>query len=375
MFNKHDLNRDQYMLTGIFANHGYDWWWHSFTAIDAQTKKEQAFFVEFFLINPAIDQGKEIIHGENGKNHPSYLMVKCGTWGEENKCQLHRFFPISQVEIHKKAPYSIKAEDCLACETALKGKVEVSKKEEEEHHEYLSDYGSMFFDLKLEKNITFNVGYGAGKLFRDLKAFEMYWHAEGIKTLYEGEVILNGRKYIVTKDTSYGYADKNWGSNFTSPWVWLASSNMYSKKYNKPLTNSAFDIGGGKPKVFGIPLNRKLLGVLYYEGQQMEFNFSKFWDNVKTEFNFDDSNEQVHWFVHQQNRNNEIEVDIYAMKKDLLFINYEDPDGLKKFKKLYNGGNGKGTIKVYRKIRNKKRELIDEIEVSNVGCEYGEFSS
>ena len=50
------------------------------------------------------------------------------------------------------------------------------------------------------------------------------------------------------------------------------------------LTNSAFEIGGGKPKVFGISLDRKLLGCMYYEGKEMEFNFSKFWTGSKTEF-------------------------------------------------------------------------------------------
>ena len=39
---------------------------------------------------------------------------------------------------------------------------------------------------------------------------------------------------------------------------------------------------------------------------------------------------------------------------------------------IYNGGNGYGNIKLYSK-HGKKIELIDDIEVSHVGCEYGEF--
>lgn len=65
-------------------------------------------------------------------------------------------------------------------------------------------------------------------MFRKLQLFEMFWHAEGMKTAYEGEVIWNGKKYIVTPETSYGYADKNWGKDFTSPWVWLSSNNLTS---------------------------------------------------------------------------------------------------------------------------------------------------
>lgn len=34
----------------------------------------------------------------------------------------------------------------------------------------------------------------------------------------------------------------------------------------------------------------------------------------------------------------------------------------------WNGGNGKGTVKLYR-----DGKLIDEVAAENVGCEYGEY--
>ena len=37
----------------------------------------------------------------------------------------------------------------------------------------------------------------------------------------------------------------DWGKDFTSPWVWLSSSNLTSELTGKKLTNSVFDIGGG----------------------------------------------------------------------------------------------------------------------------------
>ena len=36
------------MLHGPLAHHGYDWWWHSFTAQDAETGEDKPFFIEFF---------------------------------------------------------------------------------------------------------------------------------------------------------------------------------------------------------------------------------------------------------------------------------------------------------------------------------------
>ncbi|MCD7744912.1 MAG: tocopherol cyclase family protein [Lachnospiraceae bacterium] len=80
--------------------------------------------------------------------------------------------------------------------------------------------------------------------------------------------------YRVLPEKSYGYADKNWGRSFTSPWVWLSSNHLISNLSGQQLQNSVFDIGGGRPKIYFVPLNRILLGAFYYEGTSYEFNFS-----------------------------------------------------------------------------------------------------
>lgn len=287
MFNQSDINRDQWMLSGRFRKKGYDWWWHSFTATDTETKEEVPFFVEFFTINPGLG-GKAPILGQDPVkrgNRPSYLMLKAGCWGKQ-KVQLHRFYGWDEVKIsfNPKQGYQIEAPEAFASETKLTGHIVVSQ-EQAKNPEFMSDAGEITFSLKLKKEITFNVGYGAGSFFRFLKAFDMYWHAEGIKTLVEGTITLDGRTYEVKPETSFGYSDKNWGSDFTTPWVWLSSNDIYSHREKRRLENSAFDIGGGRPVVFHVPLNRKLLGVFDLEGSEKpEFNFSKFWMGVKTIF-------------------------------------------------------------------------------------------
>lgn len=375
MFNKHDLTRDEYMLKGKFAKKGYDWWWHSFTAINEKTKEPKPFYIEFFVCNPA--RGKDYpIFGQSKENQekgifPSYLMVNVGFWCPRVggvKGQLHRFFGINEIDIHKKAPYSIKADDCYIDEEKTYGKVYVSKEDIEKHPEYMSDSGELSWNLNIKKIIPFNVGYGAGRLFRNLKAFEMFWHAEGMKSKYSGEIVLNGEKYIVSPDISYGYADKNWGRDFTSPWVWLSSCNLESMISGKKLDNSVFDIGGGRPKIGFIALNRKLLSAFYYEGKCYEFNFSKFWTFTRTKFESHETDKEIVWHVEQKTINNKMVVDITCQKEDMLWINYEAPDGRKRHNKLWNGGNGVGTISLYH-----KNKLIDTIKAENVGCEYGEF--
>ena len=384
-FNHSDITRNNFMLQGGLAKQGYDWWWHSFTAHHSITGEERAFFVEFFTINPELG-GKEPVFGQLPENKekgicPSYMMVKVGTWGENPK-QLNRFFAWDDVTVKQDAPYLISADNCFCSETRTIGMVDITEEEAKAHPEYMSDAGRMYWDLTMDKNITFNVGYGAGKPLRDAEAFEMFWHCEGMRTAFEGKVVLDGEEYLVDKATSYGYADKNWGKDFTSPWVWLASSHLTSKVTGEALKDSAFVIGGRRPKVGPLALENKLLSAMWYEGTAYEFNFSKFWTLTKTKFKTKETKDELIWRVIQETPMSKMCTEIKCKKKDMLLINYEAPDGSKRHNHLWNGGNGKGTVKLYKKslnIKNEKSkskwgwELVDEILCENVGCEYGEY--
>ena len=176
MFNHHDLTRDACMLHGPLRRLGYDWWWHSLTARDAQTGEEKPFFFEFYVCNPDLAEDIPVLgqlpeNRANGKK-PSYLMVKAGCWGE-GKCQLHRFFAWKDVQMHADAPYEITAADCHASETALSGSISISPEEAQAHPEWMCDAGQLSWNLTIDKQIAFNVGYGASKPLRDAEAFAM----------------------------------------------------------------------------------------------------------------------------------------------------------------------------------------------------------
>ena len=371
MFNKHDITRDEFMLNPNKKRLGYDWWWNSFTAINEDTGEEKPFYIEFFICNPHLAKDEPIL-GQNEDNKakglkPSYLMVNVGTWGEDH-CQLHRFYGLNKVKIHAKAPFSISTDECYLDEKMTYGTVKVSEDFIKDHKDYMCDSGELTWKLDIDKKIAFNVGYGACKLFRKMNAFEMFWHGEGMKTLFRGEITYNGQKYIVDPSSSYGYSDKNWGKDFTSPWVWLSSCNLKSLVTGKKLENSVFDIGGGRPKIGPLVLNRKLLSAFYYEGKCYEFNFSKFWTFTRTKFDCKETDTQIIWHVEQKTWFNKMVTDITCEKKDMILINYEAPNGKKLHNRLWNGGNGVGKIKLYH-----KNKLIDEIEATNIGCEYGEY--
>jgi hypothetical protein len=165
MFSDHDIARNACQLYGGQANLGYDWWWHSFTGTNAQTGEKKAFFIEYFVCNPA--GGKEVPVFEP---KPSYMMVKVGSWGEDH-AQLHRFFGWKKIKVNRSAPYKLRADDCFATEGHICGSVDISESDANAHPEWMSDAGSMSWDLRIKKVIPFNVGYGAGKIFRTLQIF------------------------------------------------------------------------------------------------------------------------------------------------------------------------------------------------------------
>jgi len=371
--NKH-LERNQYMLKGPLKRRGYDWWWHNFTAYNSETKEERAFFIEYFICNPELAEDRPVFgqlpeNRKTGKK-PSYVMIKCGVWGDEAK-QIHNFYPIGDLRM-KHDSLELSVGDCHLTETYMKGYCKVSKEDAKNHPEYMSDAGEMSWDLKIDKQISYEVGYGASKPFRLLNAFEMFWHVQGMKTEYEGHVILDGVKYDVIPDKSYGYADKNWGGDFTSPWLWISSCNMKSNLTGELLENSAFDFGGGRPKVFGIALSRRLLGCFVYEGKKYEFNFSKFWTGARIDFSFTEGETQHKWKCRAKNKNAILNLEMVCPKDEMLLINYESPDGEKRHSRLWNGGTGKGRMRLYE-INGTNKILIDDISFFHTGCEYGEY--
>lgn len=365
VMNKKDLNRNRFMLKGKLAKNGYDWWWHSFTAKHEVTKEEKAFFVEYFIINPALNPNHVILGQSSTEAKPSYFMMKVGTWGKD-KCQLHAFYPIKDM-VYNHSTNTLKCGTNYYSENRLYGQVSVSKTDSKEMAK-MTDHGTMKWDLNVSKQIAYNVGYGANEFFRKLNAFEMFWHAEGVKTLYDGYVIFNDQKYIVTKDTSYGYADKNWGKGFTSPWLWISSCDLYSEKHQHKLSNSALEIGGGQPKIWRKPLKDKILLGFYYEGEMIECNFTKFWKKSHIDYSFNEISGEAIWNIKARTRKYTMYINLHCDLDDMLKINYESPDGIKRHHHLLNGGNGVGTLKLFN-----NKELVDSITFRHTGCEYGEY--
>lgn len=359
--------KNRYMLQrGLLRKNGYDWWWHSFTGKNPDTNEERSFFIEYYIINPGLEKDKPTFgyHGEK----PCYAMIKAGSWGKDKK-QIHNMYPVKDFT-YQNNPFQVTIKDNVLTNHYLKGSVSLSTEEKELHPEYMSDDGSMSWDLSINKNHTFDVGLGANKFFSHLGVFKMFWHAEGVKSSYEGYVVYQGTKYIVTKEWSYGYQDKNWGSDYTNPWLWLNCSNLKLEGSSETLKDTFFDFGGGRPVVLGVSLEGRILGVFSHNNKTYEYNFSKPHLRTKESFDVYEKDEYIYWDIIVENFESKCEINFKAKKDDLLFVKYENPKGKVNHTNLYNGGNAFGTVKLYKKDK-KNITLIHTFTGSNGGCEYG----
>ena len=368
-------DRNGYMLKGASAKRGYDWWWHSLVGVSEKTGEKRPFFIEYYVINPALGE-KKPVPGQLPENRakgirPSYAMVKAGCWGKGVAAQIHNLYPISQFSADPE-----KMDVCIgehhATETHLTGKVTLSADEARAHPEYMSDAGEMSWDLKAEKILPYSVGFGTSPFFRDINAFQMYWHAAGMRTRYEGKIVFNGEIFRVEPDTCAGYQDKNWGCDYTSPWVWLNCNNFVDRATGKTLPRTSLDVGGAQPVVFGISLPRRLLIAFYHEGELFEFNFSKVWTGPHQVFDCPVTDEKVEWNITAWNNKGKIEIHFSCPRDTMLNVNYENPDGLKRHNQLWNGGYASGSVTLYRKIDGEYRKVGD-FDGELGGCEYGEY--
>ncbi len=366
------MNKNGYKLKGNTTKNGYDWWWHSFIGKDEETGEFKPFFIEYYVINPGLWKG-EIVFGQKNydlgkRKKPCYAMIKAGAWGN-NKSQIHNFFGINEFSSGKNF-LDCRIGNNIATENKLIGEVNVSNETAANHPEMMSDSGTMKWNLEISDKVVFDVGYGSSDFSNSLNLFHMYWHVQGLSCNYRGTVEYNGKKYIVEPEFSFGYQDKNWGKDYTNPWIWLNCNNFTSTLTNEKV-NASLDVGGGCPKVLGVSLNRRIITAFYYKGKLHEFNFSKFWLFSKQKFKSYEDNEFIYWEIISENKNYLLQIEFKCRKADMLLVNYENPKGEKNHNKLWNGGHAFGKVKFFKK--EKKMVLIDELDGSFGGCEYGEY--
>ena len=370
--NKHNLNKNRYMLKGDLAHTGYDKWFHSFTGTNKVTGEKRTFFIEYYITNPQRGREYPVFTNLEDNLKPSYMMIRAGYWGDNGKI-LSRYMGINEYD-SSPTMLKISTKDCFLSENNIWGHIAVAASDISEHPYYYKDEGNMSWSLRINKLVPYNAGYGTSYLVRLINIITMNWYCEGIKAAYSGYVKIDGDTYDVEASASYGYADKIWGFDFTSPFIHMGCNNLKSTITGKALNNSALALCGGSASILGVKLLNKLVLDFYYEGDNYEFNFSKIWTDSHGRYKCYETKDTVVWKVKAVNSGALIEIVAACKKKDMHITGYESPTGIRKLKKLWNAGTATVQIKLY-KLVNGKRILVDEMRGHNALCEYGEHDS
>lgn len=373
---------DQYVLRGKLRHEGFERWRYFFSAVNAETNQERKFFVELYIVNPGISpkvavvaQKSRLAHSEAELQYalagtqsaqtaneeiavrPSYVLVKAGVYGNSG-IQLNKFIPSSQFAFVKNSGM-FKAGECMFGSASISGNIEVTNQELRVKPELLCDSGAMEWDLKFEKKILSEPLY---------KKEKELWMPVGSKTMYSGQVIINGDRYIVQPRNSSGYLDKSWGTVLPENYFHISVSKMTSLISGKSLLNSSFVIEG--------EYEGKLFGVLNLENNIFKIRQKKHFGSCLvvhdcTQVPGTEGNEKVHWSVSVKKGKYVVDIDIFCSGSELSVRDYEIPQGKRTLLKILGSGSGKGEIRIYKKIR-KNLELLEHANVYDAVCEFGQ---
>lgn len=388
MIAKKIRQNEKLKLKGVQRKNGFDRWRFITNGISSITGEEKTFFIEFYCVNPALSPKTPVLGFKNrydtnmaadlqfalagtdaAKNFtsqlivsPSFFLIRAGSLSTVCR-QYNNYYAFDDVD-YKSDDYIVlvnpnqeKNKQCYLSENKIIGSVCVSQKDLVDHPEYLGNVGSMSWNLSFTRVLSFDTEY---------KSKEINWAVLGGKTDFSGTIIFNDEEFNIDSKKSFGYYDKNWGRDFSSPFFHISSSFITSQISGKLLQNSAISVQG--------EYNNRLCIFVCIEGKKIEFHADKRKKyNVVydcQEITDDDLGPKLHWSCSVQDKKYVIDVDVYSRTKDLFLRDYESPSGERKVMRVLSTGTGSGRIKLY-KIVKKSLELIEQAEISKCVCEYG----
>lgn len=372
---------DQYILRGKLRQEGFERWRYVFTAMNKLTGRERKFFIELYIVNPAISPKVAVISqksrlaiseadlqyalaGTESAAHandeidvkPSYVLVKAGIYGEDGK-QMNKFYASSQFAYVKNTE-NFKVGDCLFSSKGLSGSILVTAQDLRVKPELLCNAGSMDWDLKFERAIENPPLYNRKNYV---------WIPIGLKTLFSGSLHVDNQEFVVLPKSSNGYIDKSWGGRLNSPYFHISSSNITSIISGRQMLNSCFALEG--------EFSGKLCSIVELEGETYCVENRKIFKKdviIHDCSQISDSleGERVHWSVSIHKGKYVIDIDIYCNGKEMFVRDYEMPQGKRCLLKVL-GGTGKGEIRVYRKVH-KNLEILEHATINDAICEFGQ---
>lgn len=373
----------RYQLAGAQKKAGVNTWRYVFNAVENGTGLERKFFIELSMLNPYLspsdvvlgfkprvkiseDDLQNVLAGTLSAQKlqsesiltPSYVVVRAGVLGVGAK-QICNYFPVKQIKIDPKN-FSVEAGNCVFTEEKLSGRMDFSPSELHDHPEQLCESGIVSWELRYEIKDFFDEGY-EGK--------NSSWYATGIKTVFAGNITLDGKEYSIQPRKSCGYMDRFFGKSYPENYIHLSSSNLTSQITGKFLSDSSFSVTGLYDGRVNVMVN--------LEGLKVSFCASKPKSAYQCVSDFSqmpevDGSEKLHWTISTNDKNYVVDVDVFCLAKLMYVRSLELPEGERKVLKQLMGGNGTGEIRLYKRIK-KNLELIEHAEIQTCLCEFGQL--
>lgn len=375
---------DYYIIDKKYKYSGYQFWRYFFTGISKLDGTESTFFIEYYIVNPAVSPKEVLISTKSvvaaGENdgvselsssllpsasvkdfQPSYVLCKAGKFGESPK-HVTNLCPSELFSWNKKEKF-IKCGSSYITMDALSGNICVTEEDLLENPELYCSTGTFEWKLRYEKQISCQ-DYEKSK--------NEIWYPCGVKTVFAGSITVDGEEFAVIPKSSSGYFEKFWGQSFTSPFYQLSCSKMTSMISGSKLLKSAMTIHGER--------NGELRFVINVEGQKIDFLKKKSFSKVDEKHDFiempgtEDGKQKVHWSESFRKGKLIVDIDVYCNTEMMLVKEFECPEGNSKLLKILSGGNGTGEMRIYKKT-GKNIELIEHVEIENCLCEFGRVES
>lgn len=373
------------MLRGALKKNGYLQYRYVFSGINRTTGVEKNFFIEMYMINPALSPLEAVIAqkcrpkmsaedlqyalagtqsvqkvGQEVLVKPSYVLIKAGAYGAKGKI-FNKF--LNAADLHwDKSNGSFKTEECIFTADSLSGMISVAEYELRERPELLCDEGQMAWELHYEQ--TYSV-----ESFVSKKNYT--WNPQGIKTVFAGTVTFDGVEYTVLPRKSFGYIERTTGPHLNNPLFHISSSNLTSIISGQVLSRSFFAIKG--------EYDGRLNMFVQVENEKIEIKKKSLFDCAQeihecTESPSEGGSTKLHWSVSIKKKHIVVDIDIFCDPADLSVREYEIPSGGKSMMQVLGGAAGYGELRIYRRVR-KDLELLEHARVASAICDFGNLDT
>lgn len=386
MKTKINTKNKRYKLKYSLKNNGFDLWRFYVNAINSETGEEIPFVFEYYVINPAVspkemvlgftsrfqknnEQLQYALTGNVSRNQadeklvtPSFVMVRAGILTRTGKFSSRYFAPLDMEWNSRGILFNAgdgNEQDCVITENQIRGYVSVSEEEVFNQPELLCKAGQFEWNLHFEEKLSF---------IPDYHRKGINWSPFGAYTIFAGAIRLDGVEYKVAPKKSFGYIEKLWGRDFTSPFFHLNSSDLTSIISGRTLADSCFVVQGEFDKNLSVFAQLDNLSVHF--PAHKHHNYTITYNCI--EMPQDEEGIKLHWTVSIHDRNTVLDVDIFCNTDQMVMRDYECPSGNRKVMKLLCSGRGYGELRLYKRVR-RNLELLEHVNVNSACCEYGNF--